>query len=448
MGFREISIFFFAILSSNAEACSFSVVSSLGGILEKQCSKVEEIQSIKMDCTSPADPTCKSCSEAVDTLVGSKEAPEPGTVQEALQKYGLSDSQVVKKTATTMTGLGSSGDANSTLGALTVSNVVDETGKKIKTDQQIAAAAAQKVFQDCSKKIIDQCTKVSKEHAAKPQAVLDVCEAAKGIAAKDAADAQVTSTSLDDMAKLLKASTAALGAASTLSKLLAGSPTAPPSTTPPCDPVTGCSGTSTSPTPGSLNTSPTTSSLTGGNGAGQSSIGFGTGPGNGVGASILGTGGGTASGGTGDSGTGSSSPSRGLASISSPLGTAGAGGAIGASGGGSGAGASGASNSTGASKPQGATGASANGSGSGFESSSGFGGRGMMLGLKPSKAEADALADLATPGALDAANADLLGVKSEAGDSASAHDTLAQDGESIFFRVRQKYSLLKGAGKI
>ena len=124
------------------------------------------------------------------------------------------------------------------------------------------------------------------------------------------------------------------------------------------------------------------------------------------------------------------------------------GGEVGANAGSGGGAGGGGGNSTGASRPIDSIAAGgASGGDSGYEVSGG-GGR-PMSGLKPSKADVDSVADGSILGAADTKLDDLGREPASEGDMSAAPDGDTQNGsDSIFMRIRAKYSLLKGSGKI
>ncbi len=82
----------------------------------------------------------------------------------------------------------------------------------------------------------------------------------------------------------------------------------------------------------------------------------------------------------------------------------------------------------------------------GFEINSGGGMR--MVGLKPSRGELEAVGEIAPSDAVGALGGEVGDRGPASEDTAGANDAMMQDGESIFVRVRDKYSVLKGAGRI
>ena len=137
---------------------------------------------------------------------------------------------------------------------------------------------------------------------------------------------------------------------------------------------------------------------------------------------------------------------RRIASASTDLGAHGTGSG---SGGGSGGGSAGLAGSGSSASPARVAdlaaepGLGANGS---YDLSAGGGFR--SVGLKPSKGD---LAEVAAEGgapALDETKLDEDGNKDPAAEAAAAEEAMGEDSDSIFLRVKQKYALLKGAGKI
>jgi hypothetical protein len=348
------------------------------------------------------------------------------------------ESQTKSSVGSTASNLGSSAKDSIAAGG---SNAGTATFGELSRSKNASSAATQ--FKQCSKEIHETCDKMQPmpDDRKNAQAMLQACDDADSAASKVAAETKKSGDTLGDMGKLMDTAGKALGAAAQLAQMMQqqNQQSAATAATP-----SGASGDggATSPTPSSVN--PETSS-TGASGSGTSvqpsAVGFGVPPtGNGVSTSSPGASGSTSAG-------SSASPYRDPASSSSsPLGSGAAGGAVGSSGGGGsgGGGSAGSSNGTGASRPLDGA-AAVDAAGTNYEVN-GAGGR-AIVGLKPSKGDMDAVSDGATtPPALDAAKLDDLG--KAPGDNAAADDELAHDGESIFLRVRQKYSLLKGAGRI
>jgi hypothetical protein len=207
----------------------------------------------------------------------------------------------------------------------------------------------------------------------------------------------------------------------------------------------------TSPTPGSGGSSTTpeiaTTKLDGKDSTQAPTVGFGNVPGSSQVAAVQ-------NGITGGGGTGASSgPEAFGGGGGAGLGAGASGGEVGSSGGGGagGGGLGGGGNSSGASRPidglAGGAGGGSSGDGGGFEMNGG-GGK-AFVGLKASKAELDSVADGSLLG--DNAPLDDLGARdpaSEGGaiDAANEVDLLGSD--SIFTRIKEKYSTLKGSGRI
>lgn len=399
------------------------------------CQKLSDVPD--MACTANGYNTAKSKSDCnkCKTPVNAwkaKFADRANTYQSKDQGLFSSTSALTKADAVSLT--------SSNNEAFQKSSMADTSAKQGQGQRATNATEAQKEFQKCIDDVSNACggsfldPSTDKKTA---NTVMNACEQAKTDAGNFAAQKSKDSNSLGDMGKLMDVASKAMGAAAQLAQAMQGQQSQTAAT----DPNAGATGGATSPTPDSLN--PETSG-TGASGSGVQSpvVGFGTGGGNSSGTSNTGNGGGNSS------GTGTSSASRDPASSSSPLGSGGSGGTTGVAGGGAGAAASGATNGSGASKPgEGfVAAAAADAAGSNYEVNGG-GGR-AIVGLKPSKGDMDAVTDgSVTPPALDPAKLDDLGAKPGA-DNAAADDSLAHDGESIFLRVRQKYSLLKGAGRI
>lgn len=335
---------------------------------------------------------------------------------------------------------GTTGGVNAQLSSFGNNGRNVTTGATAQNTRAANADKAKTEFQQCKQDLEKTCMgkQLADQDKQVAQAVHKACEdAAKG-AGQFADQKKQDGMGLGDLSKLMGLAQQAMGMAqqanqqqqpSDMSGL--GAPSA------------------TSPTPGSGGSSSTpeiaTTKLDGKDSTQAPTVGFGNVPGNSQVAAVQ-------NGITGvGSATGASSGPDAFGGGSAGLGAGASGGEVGASGGGAGGGGlGGGGNSSGASRPtDGVAGGAGGGSGEngGFEMNPG-GGK-AFVGLKASKAELDSVADGSLLG--DNAPLDDLGARDPASegspiDAASEADLLGAD--SIFSRIKAKYSTLKGSGRI
>jgi hypothetical protein len=446
MGFK-FSLLVLVIFAFSATAfgdgpsCGGTSLAPLHNTIVGQCGKAIKLKELQCAAPTTADAAfqkaCQKCLATVHEL-------KTDLIPTASLKYAKSDDLTQGSSSSVIydTGLNADSSAKDTIQA---AGTVKETAQAAKLKVKKNADNAQASFQQCLQKLNASCSGLTPSANDKQivDSLYEICQNSEEAARQSSTEAAVSSSSLGNLAGLADLTTKALGAAGQLAKMLGGTPGA---STPPPDSTLNPSNISadggTSPTPNSPGSE---TSSTGGSSPGSPTaiVGFGVPPAaNGVGTS-------SPSGSYGSGSGASSSPYRDLASASSPLGSGGVGATTGAIGGGGGASAGGSSNGTGASRPgegKGAAPAGDTSAANNYEMNSG-GGR-AFVGLKPGKGDLDAVTDgaLALP-SLGSAKLDDFGAK-PSGDSAAADDPLAKDSESIFLRVRQKYSLLKGSGKI
>lgn len=308
------------------------------------------------------------------------------------------------------------------------------------TQRRVANADnAKKQFEECSKEIEDNCVKGVKGMMPVDQRVVEAvrkaCSDAAAGAGRFSDQKKQDGMGLGDLAKAMGLAQQAMGMAqqaqgqqspSDLSSLAAPG--------------------ATSPTPASGNSQKPeilTAKLDGDkNGTKAPSIGFGNSV---VPNQVASTQAGIT--GIGSTTGASSSPDAFGSPGSSSAGGPASGGEVGANAGSGGGAGGGGGNSTGASRPIDSIAAGASSGDGGYEVNGG-GGR-PMSGLKPSKADVDSVADGSILGAGDTKLDDLGREPASEGDMSAAPDEDTQNGsDSIFMRIRAKYSLLKGSGKI
>jgi hypothetical protein len=420
-----------AFASTGGSECGTGAPGFLSFSFAKPCEAVSKAG--EMACTStgykPNNSACMRCKGVVEKW--KQQFPE------LAKQFGQQDQSIFSlfggQTMAASKSMGSS-----ELAAFQKSSQANQTAKKGQTKRATNAADAKKKFQQCLDEIAKQCPNklapVPDKQVA--EAVQKACEDAKNGAGKFADEKKKDSNGMGDLSKLMDAASKAMQAAQGLAQQQQQQD---PSSITPSDPAV------TSPTAAAA---PQTeaNNLDGKSSVAAPTVGFGAAtPGNQVATDNAGVGSVT--------GMGASSPVRDLASASNDLGTAASGAApfAATAGGGGSGGATSGFNSSGSSRPEDGTGAGAAAdpsAASNYEISPGGGGR-AIVGLKPSKGDLDSLADGAAP-ALDTAKLDDLGGTADPGaETASApEDVLAHDSDSIFLRIRQKYSLLKGAGRL
>ncbi len=356
---------------------------------------------------------CSKCKSVVDKW--REKAPQ------VANSAASSESSIMGSATTGLSGLtaGLAGGANQS-GAIGNAQTAAGSGSDAQAGRNKIATGAKTEFDQCKSEFAESCENVKlipadKESASKVrQACIDGSSNA-GDVAKDTGDSGDMMKSLGDMAK----------AAGDMMKSAQKQP----------DPQAPA----TSPTPDQNPVAPQVaeapsiekSSFDGKNPLAQSGVGFSsTGADLKMGAVSIPTSGLTGMGGGSHSATGASSMPNAAAEASSPGG---------ASGGDSGSGAGGGGSRLLDSKaPLVAEAAKDNG----YEMN---GGGSRMAGLKPSKADLADIAGGAIPPA-DSAPLDELGNREPAANAEAAEPT--EDGDSIFLRVRSKYSFLQGAGRI
>lgn len=398
-------------------------------------SKVE--QAGNLNCSTPPYQQsqvagCQQCKKAVDDA--KKNVPKAAKAASEMDR------------AATTTGAARLGEAptgvTSNLTSFTREQAGADAARTSNRGRVQAANQASDEFEKCRKQVEEACMGKSGPVLAEPDkkivgAVFRACQQGEGAADDFSKQRQADNLGLGDLAKAMGLAQQAMGMAQQ----------AQGQQSPTDISGLGAPG-ATSPTPASGNSQKPeilTAKLDGDKAGTQApTVGFGN--------SVVPNQVASAAGITGisDSSGASSSPDAFGGFRSSSTGGPASGGEVGANtGGAGGAGGSSGGNSTGASRPiDGMAGGPGSGAGdSGYEVSGG-GGR-PMSGLKPSKAELDSVADGSILGAGDAKLDDFGRDPASEGEITAAPDEDTQSGsDSIFMRIRAKYSLLKGSGKI
>ncbi len=413
-----------AVSSDGNEYCNPRAPSGgaldFGAILKPDVCPVKEAGEMKCDPAKYANypkerKTClEVCKVAVDKW--RKELPE---VAAAAAKE---DSEISAKGLEA--GAGSTTGVNAGLRAFRGHQQNTATRGKAHMERGDNASKAKTKFDECVAEVNQACNQNLHPLDIKvAKAVVKACEGAASGAKKFAAEKKQDGAGMGDVSKLMDAAAKAMG----MAQQAQGQPETP---------AEYPQSAATSPTPTTTPIPETQVAKLSGNSTAAPSVGFGSLPGQQVA-----TAGGVGNTGSGLSGASYSNDAYDSAGSSADLG-AGGGGEVAAAGGSSDGGGGGGSSSGSSRAPASEVLASLDTSGA-FEMSPG-GGK-AFGGLKASKADLDAVADGSV---LGGAGEELGGAPAEGEENAAGEEPSIDESESIFARVRSKYGLLKGSGRI